>query len=81
MGIISEQIVGDVINITISSSNLKSASYNTSDETLTVKFKKTGATYIYYNVPWTVFTKFRLSESQGKFFSSVIKKYEFKKIQ
>jgi hypothetical protein len=80
MGIISEQIVGDVINVTIASSNLKSASYNTTDETLTVYFN-TGAVYTYYKIPWGVFTKFRMSDSQGKFFSSVIKKYEYKKIQ
>lgn len=80
MGIISEQIEGKLINVSILSSNLKLASYNTETETLTVTFNN-GSVYEYYKIPWGVFTKFRMADSQGKFFSSVIKTYEFKKIQ
>ena len=39
------------------------------------------AFYEYYKVPWKVFTKFRMSKSQGKFLNSDInKKYDYKKV-
>lgn len=81
MSIISEQISGDTINITISSSNLKSASYNTTSKILTITFNN-GSIYEYYDVPWQLFTKLRMTESQGKFFNIEIgKKYKYKKIK
>lgn len=80
MAIISEQISGATINVIIKSSNLKFASYKTEPKTLSVTFKN-GTIYEYYEVPWDVFTKFRMSDSQGKFLNSKINKiYEFKKI-
>ena len=79
MAIISEQIKGIMINVEIESSNLKSASFNVEDETLRITFKN-GSIYDYYNFPWPEFTKFRMTESQGKFFSSEINgKYSYKK--
>jgi len=79
MSIISEKIEGDVISVTINSSNIRSAVYNTNTETLTITFTS-GAAYDYHKVPWPVFTKFRLSDSQGKFFNSSISKvYKFEK--
>jgi hypothetical protein len=81
MGIISEKIDGKVIEVTIQSSNLKMASYNTETETLDITFNN-GSIYQYNKVPWNVFTKFRLSESQGKFFNEHIgKKYTYTKIK
>ena len=81
MGIISEQIEGKLINVTIESSNLLSASYNTEDGTLTTTFKS-GVVYEYYKVPWEKFTKFRLAESQGKLFNSdIARSYEYKKVE
>ena len=81
MGILSEQISGKVINVDINSSNLKSASYDTESEVLSITFKN-GSIYEYYNFPWVIFTKFRMSESQGKFFSGQINgKYTYKKIK
>jgi hypothetical protein len=80
MSIISEQINGKFINVTVNSSNIKSASYNTEDETLSITFK-TDAIYAYEKVPWVIFTKFRMSESQGKFFTTNINgKYKHTKI-
>ena len=38
--------------------------------------------YEYEKVPWEVFTKFRMSDSQGKFFNNNIAKiYNYKKIK
>ena len=80
MAIISEQISGTTISIVINSSNLKFASYETEIKTLSVTFKN-GSIYEYYGVPWDVFTKLRMSDSQGKFFNSNISKvYKYKKV-
>lgn len=80
MAIISEQISGTTINVVINSSNLKFASYETEIKTLSVTFKN-GTIYEYYDVPWDIFTKLRMTESQGKYFNGNISKvYKFKKI-
>lgn len=81
MGILSEKIEGNVINVFISSANLNSASYNTETKVLTIIFNN-GSIYEYYDVSWQVFTKFRMSESQGKFFNKNISRtYKYKKIE
>lgn len=81
MGIISEKIEGKIIEVEIQSSNLKSAKYDTESKTLTVVFKS-GATYEYNDVPWEIFTKLRMSKSQGQFFSSSIaRSYTYKKLK
>jgi hypothetical protein len=81
MGIISERIDGKLIEVTIQSANLKLASYNTETEDLTVTFNN-GTIYEYNKIPWTKFTKFRMAESQGKFFSEHIIKggHTYKKL-
>jgi hypothetical protein len=80
MGIISEKIEGKIIEITIQSSNLKNASYNTETEDLTVTFNN-GSIYVYNKVPWAKFTKFRMADSQGKFFNENIgKAHKYQKL-
>lgn len=80
MAIISETINGKMIDVIINSSNLKSASFNTENEDLTVTFNN-GAIYEYNKVPWNKFTKFRMAESQGKYFSTEIaKKFKYNKL-
>lgn len=80
MAIISEQISGTTISVVINSSNLKFASYQTETKTLSVTFKN-GSIYEYYEVPWEIFTKLRMSESQGKFLNTNINKvYKYKKV-
>jgi lysyl-tRNA synthetase class 2 len=73
MGIVSEKIDGKLITVTIQSSNLKESTYNTETEDLTVIFNN-GSIYEYNKVPWSKFTKFRLAESQGKYFNENIAK-------
>jgi len=81
MGILSEQISGTTISVDIKSTNLKSAIYETGTKVLTVTFNN-GSIYEYYEVPWVIFTKFRMSESQGKYFNTNISKtYKYKKIK
>jgi hypothetical protein len=73
MAIISEKIEGKIISVDIKSSNLKHATYNTETESLTVTFNS-GGIYEYDKVSWEKFTKFRLSDSQGKYFNENISK-------
>ena len=79
MAIITEKIEGKIISVTINSSNLKSASYNSENKTLTIEFSS-GSIYEYYNVPWAIFTKFRMADSQGKYFNAnIAKEYKYLK--
>ena len=79
MGIVSEKIDGKLITVVIQSSNLKESTYNTETEDLTVIFNN-GSIYEYNKVPWSQFTKFRLAESQGKYFNeNIAKTYKYTK--
>jgi len=81
MAIISEQISGATITVEIKSSNLKFAVYNTNTKTLTTTFNN-GSIYEYYDLPWDIFTKLRMTESQGKYFNEHIsRKYKYKKLK
>jgi hypothetical protein len=80
MAILNEQIVGTRIINEVQSSNLVRSEYDTVTKKMIVEFKN-GLKYEYEEVPHTIYTRFRLSESQGKFFSSSIaKNYKYKKI-
>ena len=80
MGIIKEEIDGTKIKNQIKSSNIKSTEYDTETKDLVVEFNN-GLKYKYDNVPHQVYTKFRLAESQGKFFTTdIAKKYQYKKL-
>jgi hypothetical protein len=81
MSIKKEKIAGKMIDVTINSSSLKSASYDMSNENLTVTFKS-GVSYRYSEVPMQLFTKFRLAKSQGQFFNKNISpNYLYKKVR
>lgn len=81
MAILSEKIEGKLIEVKIQSSNIKSSTYNTEDKTLLIEFNN-NSLYQYNEVPWEVFTKFRMAESQGKYFNSNIsKKYKYEKVK
>jgi len=80
MSITKEKIVGNLIMNDYNSSNLKSSEYNTVTNDLVVEFKK-GGKYSYEKVPIGIFTKMRLSESQGSYFSkNIAKNYKYKKM-
>lgn len=80
MGIIREIIEGTKIINEIKSSNIKRAEYDTESKKLVVEFNN-GLKYEYDDVPHQIYTKFRMSESQGKFFTTDIsKKYKYKKV-
>lgn len=80
MAIKTERIVGKKIICEIDSSTVKVAEYDTSTQKLLVKFKD-NVQYEYEEVPHSVFTKFRMAESQGSFFNKEIgKKFKYNKI-
>jgi hypothetical protein len=81
MAIISESINGNLIEVVVKSSNLKSATYFTEEEKLSITFNN-GSIYEYEKVPWVKFTKFRMAESQGKYFNQEISKtHKFTKVK
>jgi aspartokinase-like uncharacterized kinase len=71
MGIVSEKIEGTRIINEIKSSNIKKTQYDVETKELIVEFNNS-TSYMYVGVPHNVYTKFRKSESQGKFFNTDI---------
>lgn len=80
MGIVKETIQGTKIINEIKSSNIKKTEYDTETKKLVVEFNN-GHRYEYDEVPHQTYTKFRMSESQGKYFTTdIAKKYKYKKV-
>lgn len=80
MAILKESINGTIISNEIQSSNIKFTQYDTSTKKLLVEFNN-GLKYEYDEVPHQLYTQFRMSESQGKFFNSKIaKNFKYKKL-
>lgn len=80
MSIISETISGTKIINDIKSSNIRHTEYDTETKKLLVEFNN-GIKYEYDEIPHQLYTQFRMSESQGKFFSQKISKtFKYKKI-
>ena len=80
MAIIREQINGTKIINEIQSSNIRKTEFDTETKELVVEFNN-GIKYSYENVTHQVYTQFRMSESQGKFFNSKIAKiFKYKKL-
>ena len=80
MAITKEEFVGTKILNEVQSSNIVRTEFDTESKLMIVEFKN-GMKYQYEGVPHEVYTRFRMTESQGKFFSSDIsKKYKFVKL-
>lgn len=80
MAVKKEMIVGTKIINEIESSNIKKTEYDTETKQLVTEFNN-GLKYEYENVPHQIYTRFRMAESQGKFFmSEIAKKYKYKKL-
>jgi len=80
MAILKEEIIGTKINNENQSTNINKTEYDTESKKLLVTFNN-GALYEYDEVPHQLYTQFRMTESQGKFFSTKISKiYKYKKI-
>ena len=80
MAILKETIVGTKIMNDIKSSNIKHTVYDTETKKMLVEFNN-GLKYEYSEVPLQIYTQFRMTESQGKFFSSKISRtYKYVKL-
>jgi hypothetical protein len=80
MAVKKETIDGTKIINEIESTNIVRTEYDTATKKMITEFKN-GAKYEYEDVPHNVYTKFRMSESQGKFFTTDIsKKFKYKKV-
>lgn len=80
MAIIKEEIVGTKIINEIQSSNIRRTEFDTNSKELVVEFNN-GFRYLYENVPHQIYTQFRMSESQGKFFNTKIAKtFKYKRL-
>jgi hypothetical protein len=80
MSITNEIVLGTKIINEVKSSNLKKTEYDTETKKMLVEFNN-GLKYEYENIDLKIYTKFRMSESQGKFFSTEIaKNYKYKKL-
>ena len=81
MSIKTERIIGKKIICEIDSTTLRVVEYDTSSRKLLVTFKG-DIQYEYEDVPHSVFTKFRMAESQGRFFNKeVARKFTYNKIE
>ena len=81
MSVKKEKISGRMIEVSIRSTSLTKASYDALKESLRVAFVN-GSIYEYQNVPSTIFTKFRLAKSQGKFLNeNITKAFKYKKVR
>ena len=80
MAVKKETIAGTKIINEIESTNIVRTEYDTTTRKLVAEFKN-GAKYEYDEVPHNVYTRFRMAESQGKFFTTDIsKKFKYKKL-
>jgi hypothetical protein len=80
MAVKKETIDGTKIINEIESTNIVRTEYDTTTRKLVAEFKN-GAKYEYDEVPHNVYTRFRMAESQGKFFTTDIsKKFKYKKL-
>ena len=81
MAVKKETIDGTKIINEIDSSTITKTTYDTETKDLVVEFKG-GMRYQYNEVPHAVYTKFRMAESQGKYFSSdIAKKFKYTKLE
>jgi hypothetical protein len=80
MAVKKEIIDGTRIINEIESTNIVKTEYDTATKKMIAEFKN-GARYEYEDVPHNVYTKFRMAESQGKYFTTDIsKKFKYKKV-
>ena len=80
MAVKKETIDGTKIINEIESTNIVKTEYDTATKKMITEFKD-GARYEYEDVPHNVYTKFRMAESQGKYFTTDIsKKFKYKKV-
>ena len=66
-----------VNRITVKSSNVKWIDYIADLQILVVRFKGGAGYYVYYDVPLSIFEKFRITESPGRFVHQFLGRYNY----
>ncbi len=66
-----------VNRITVKSSNVKWIDYIKDLQILVVRFKVSSRYYLYYDVPHSIFEKFKMSDSPGKFVHQYLRGYKY----
>ena len=80
MAITRTDMEGNKIICEITSSNLKRSEYDIENKTLKITFNNE-MLYEYEEVPHSIYSQFRLSDSQGKYFNqNIAKKFKYKKL-
>jgi hypothetical protein len=80
MAITRTDIEGNKIICEITSSNLKRSEYDIENKTLKITFNNE-MLYEYEEVPHSIYSQFRLSDSQGRYFNqNIAKKFKYKKL-
>jgi hypothetical protein len=80
MAIKKEEIKGTKILNEIDSSNIVRTEYDTETRKMIAEFKN-GSKYEYEDVPHNIYTRFRMAESQGKYFNvEISKKFKYKRV-
>jgi len=69
--------VSFVNRITVKSSNVKWIDYIRDLQILVVRFKGSSGYYLYYDVPESVFERFRMTDSPGKFVHQFLRGYRY----
>ena len=65
----------------VTSSNIEAIGYDPDTMEIHVRFLKSGATYVYYNVESWVFDEFMQSDSKGTYLNNQIKQlYDYGKL-
>lgn len=63
---------GPAFSVRVESTVLASAAYNVTDSTLQLEFRS-GAVYLYFNVPAAIYEALLAADSKGSFFSHQIR--------
>ena len=80
MAITRTDIEGNKIICEITSSNLKRSEYDIENKTLKITFNNE-MLYEYEEVSHSIYSQFRLSDSQGRYFNqNIAKKFKYKKL-
>jgi len=80
MAVKKEEIKGTKILNEIDSSNIVRTEYDTETKKMIAEFKN-GSKYEYEEIPHNIYTRFRMAESQGKYFNvEIAKKFKYKRI-
>ena len=69
-----------VNRITVKSSNVKWIDYIRDLQILVVRFKRSSGYYLYYDVPESIFERFKITDSPGRFVYQYLRGYRYESL-